>query len=911
MKSTDYTNRQNMEFLEGLYETFKQDPASVDPLWQKFFEGVEFVSGSQLTSTDTSHTAEVQAFRLIQAYRDYGHLGATLDPLDLENPEFPDLLKPKSYGLDDKLDEAFSVQSLLGLENQNLGTIVEHLKKVYCGNITVQLGGCEPEVKSWFQKRLETESAIISHEEKKRTLDALTKTEALEKFLHTRYVGMKRFSIEGCDALIPMLEKAIQMSPKLGISEYVLGMAHRGRVNVLANFMGKNLKMIFTEFDGKMGVTPDYDGDVKYHLGHSADRDIQGHNCHISLAFNPSHLEAVNPVVCGMVRAKQRRIKDTQERKKVIPILIHGDAAIIGQGVVSENFQLSQLDGYKVGGSIHIILNNQVGFTTNPSDSRSTRYASDIAKTIKAPILLVNADDAEAANRAMELAVEYRQTFGQDVLIDLIGYRRFGHNEGDEPAFTQPLMYQKIKKHPTTRTQYAAKLIENQVITEDDSKTSFRAETDRLQEILDDSRNNPEKPKPSAFKGYWQGLKKGEAEDFNKPTVTKTSFANLEKTMKALITVPDDFKLHSKVQKLLDARQKQFNEDKLDWGLTELLCYGSLLLENTPVRLSGQDCIRGTFTHRHSKYFDSQTGEAFSPLSTLNPEESEFCVYNSNLSEMAVLGFEYGNSISDPKFLTIWEAQFGDFANGAQIVIDQFITSGESKWFRMNGLTLLLPHGYEGQGPEHSSARLERFLQMCAQENIQVCNLTTPAQLFHVLRRQMKRDFRKPLVIMSPKSLLRHPEVTSTKKDLTEGHFQEVITDPNLKDGKNIKRLVYCSGKLYYDLLAKQKEVIEKNGKTEVALIRLEQIYPTPSQHLIKSLELYPDANEIVWAQEEPQNMGAYWHIAPKLRGLLKATQRKADVYYVGRTERSSPATGSPRVHKEEQLKIIETCFKL
>lgn len=906
-KQSSYLSRTNLEYLETLYEQFTKDPSQIDQEWARFFEGVEFARAKGLENTSTSGESsspdEIKVHELIRIYRDYGHLNAKLDPLELSSnsKEFESF---NELGIADiNQTENFAVAEKIGMPPSTLSQIIDRLEKDYCGSLTLQAAECSPNVRKWFWNEFENKTFTLNDESKKNIAKQLARTESLEKFIHTRYVGVKRFSIEGCDSLIPMLEYLVEKGAnEYKVEEITIGMAHRGRVNVLANFMNKALELILAEFNGHMGAHDDYDADVKYHMGFSADKKTsQGKTCHVSLAFNPSHLEAVAPVVCGMTRAKQRRLNDTEKREKVVPVLIHGDAAVIGQGVVSENFQLSQLPGYTVGGSVHIILNNQVGFTTNPSDSRSTNYASDIAKTIKAPVLLVNADDPEACVKAIDMALRFRQEFKQDVLIDLIGYRRFGHNEGDEPAFTQPIMYGKIKKHPTVYTSYAKKLSDEKVFSQSESKSFFDSKMDNLQKIYDETKEAPPEVKPFAFGGLWKDFKWADTNDLKKEVKTAAQMSDLKKVIEKVTTAPSGFKPHSKIKRLMDNRKKMFDEDKIDWGTTELLCYGSLIAEGTSVRLSGQDCIRGTFTHRHSVYFDADNAEPYSPLSEIK-DDQEFCVYNSSLSEMAVLGFEYGNSISDPHFLTIWEAQFGDFANGAQIIIDQFISSGEAKWNRSNGLVLLLPHGYEGQGPEHSSARLERFLQLCAQNNMQVCNFTTPAQLFHGLRRQVKRNFRKPLVIMSPKSLLRHPKVVSSKKDLTEGRFMEVIGDDKHLDAK---RVVMCSGKLYYDLLKEQEE----KNKKDVALVRVEQLYPFPEEALVKELSKYKKAKDFVWAQEEPQNMGAYWFIAPKLKKVLQMAGQQPELYYAGRTERSSPATGAPAIHIEEQNDIINSCF--
>jgi len=903
-------NRSNLEFIESLYQTFLNNPDSLEPQWQLFFEGVEFAQ--KLPGQSQFSEKELGVYNLIEHYRDYGHLKADLDPLDLI-PRREESFELGRFGLSEAdLDQSFAVGNLLGMNGgAKLRDIIDFLEKAYCQTMTAQVAECQPEVRDWFRLEFEKNPAPLNltTEDRREIFKQLARTESLEKFIHTRYVGTKRFSIEGGDALIPMLERGVQKGTALGLEEIVIGMAHRGRINVLANFMDKGLPIIFSEFDGTAFENYDYDGDVKYHLGYSSDRQTPNGPCHISLAFNPSHLEAVDPVVLGMARAKQRRRLDTKERKKVIPILIHGDAAFPGQGVVSETLQLSKLQGYTVGGAIHIIVNNQVGFTTDPRDARSTGYSSDVAKSIKAPVLLVNGDDTEACVRAMDIAIRFRQEFGQDIVIDQICYRRYGHNEGDEPAFTQPVMYEKIRQHPTLMKVYLQQLSKEGVLKTEEGEAFYQEKIENLQNVLDHTRKNRPVVKPNAFAGQWKGLRRGKLEDFDKPVDTKASSEVLEKVTKVLTEEPKNFNLHPKLQKLVQTRKNMASEGHLDWAMGELLAYGSLCVEGTPVRVSGQDCKRGTFTHRQAVYFDTETNAEHCPLSTLNPDKGEFVIYNSLLSEMAVVGFEYGNSCSDPTFLTIWEAQFGDFANGAQIIIDQFLSSGEEKWMRGSGLTLLLPHGYEGQGPEHSSARLERFLQLCAQANMQVCNLTTPANLFHVLRRQMKRDFRKPLVIMSPKSLLRHPKVISAWKDFTHGQFQEVLPDPKMQNIKNVETLVLCSGKLYYDLDAARDE--KYKDSSHIGIVRMEQLYPFPRVPLTPFLSGMPKLTRLIWAQEEPKNMGAYSHLQPRLDELLLQVGKKnLRVEYIGRTERASPAVGSPYQHQKEQTAIIDAVFK-
>lgn len=901
MSSSQSLSSENLQYIESLYAMYKSDPQSVEPKWRDFFSGVDFA-----TSTGGGlSTKELNVYNLIQAYRDYGHFQAQLDPLSMRTPSSGDLAL-QNFGLSEKdLSSTFSVASILGLKNATLNQIIQHLQKAYCGTITVQVSDAVKGVREWFHHEMEKNQFVISAEKKKQILQQLVRTESLEKFIHTRFVGTKRFSIEGADSLIPMLEHLTVKARELQAEEIVVGMAHRGRVNVLANYMDKALEVILAQFEGITEDIPDYDGDVKYHMGYSTDKKTPHGDCHVSLAFNPSHLEAVNPVVCGMARAKQRFRQDTEERKKVIPVQIHGDAAFAGQGVVSETLQLANLKGYTVGGSIHIIIDNQVGFTTDPECTRSSPYSSDVAKSQQVPVIHANGDDPEACVRAMDIAIRFRQQFKRDVLINMICYRRFGHNEGDEPGYTQPAMYQTIKTHATPCELYSKKLVQEKTIDTAFYDSFYQEKMDNLQKILDGVRKTPPKFQPQAFGKMWKGFRRSEAKDFSKTAETKTSAANIKKITEQMTTLPKDFRLHPKLTKLLETRKQMGNgEAPIDWGMAELLAYGSTILEGNSVRLSGQDCVRGTFSHRHSCYYDFMTGEIYNPLEQLR-DDKEFCVYNSSLSEMAVLGFEYGNSSSDPTFLTIWEAQFGDFANGAQIIIDQFLSSAEQKWMRMSGLVMLLPHGYEGQGPEHSSARLERFLQLCAQNNMQVCNLTTPAQIFHALRRQIKREFRIPLIVMSPKSLLRHPQAVSTVDDLTKGHFQEVIPDTTV-DMAKAKKCIFVSGKLYYELA----DYREKNKITDTAVVRVEQLYPFPETQLKAALKNAKKLESVIWAQEEPKNMGAWTTIVHPLQDLLKDIDLDCDVEYVGREHRASPATGTTKRHVIEQQKIWKDCFK-
>ena len=948
----DYASRSNIEYIDSLYLNYKQNPQSVALEWQKFFEGFELGlsrtpapksvgSSAQGTSGQgTSGTAspsaspatlggaaggqmagqlpekELRVYELIQAYRNFGHLEADLDPLT-NTPTPSDQLALAKFGLSDAdLDSPFQVAALVSKgPSATLREIIQHLKKAYCGTLSVQFSESLPEVRNWFLKEFEGGASTakpMSLDQKKEIFHSLARAESLEKFIHTRYVGAKRFSIEGGDALMPMLESLVSHSAPLGVKQIMIGMAHRGRVNVLANFMGKALENIFADFNGPTETSipiEDFDGDVKYHLGYSSEKQTTAGPVQVTLAFNPSHLEAVNPVILGMTRAAQRWHKDTQTRKKVIPVLIHGDAAFAGQGVGLETFQMSMVKGYTVGGTIHVAIDNQVGFTTSPENARSSHYCTDVSKVLGAPVLHVNGDDAEACVRSMEIALKFRQEWGRDIVINLVCYRRFGHNEGDEPAYTQPLMYDIIKKHPTLKDIYVKQLVRDGHLTQSYADSFYAEKMDNLQKVYEQTKLQAPKIAPFAFEGFWKGLRKAKPEDFEKSTNTSFNMDQLKKLGPFLYEVPSGFSPHPKLKKLLETRKSMLEgKEPLDWGTAELLSYGSLLMEGTSVRLTGQDCVRGTFTHRHAGLYDVKTGEPYFGLDQINPEKVEFCVYDSILSEYGVLGFEYGNAIADPTFLTLWEAQFGDFSNGAQIIIDQFLTAGEAKWQQMSGLVLLLPHGYEGQGPEHSSARFERFLQLSAQLNIQVVNLTTPAQIFHALRRQIKRPFRKPLVVMSPKSLLRHPRAVSSLSDLAQAGFQEVIPDTLMKDQKEITNLALCTGKLYYELLEER----EKSNHTHTALVRVEQVYPTPLSQIAKVVKSYPNLKNLIWVQEEPKNMGAYQFLYFKLSEMLaKEKLNHLNFVYVGRGERSSPATGSIYRHKVEQSELIKNCFQV
>ena len=905
MNRSTVANRWNLELIEENYQRWSSDPTSVDATWQAFFEGYELAAqaggGSNGQDRDEG-AAQAAVTRLIDAYREIGHYLADLDPLQMTKPGDPNgLLELSSFGLTEAdLDRTFHTK-LFDPPRATLRDLIAALKETYCRTIGVEFMHIRnPQVRAWLQERMESNRnrPQLDIRLKRRIILKLNAAELFETFLHTHYVGAKRFSLEGGETLIPLLDAIIERAAKHGVKEMVLGMPHRGRLNVLANTLDKPYGMIFGEFEDNQPETYAGDGDVKYHLGFSADHvTADNHTIHLSLTPNPSHLEAVNPVVEGRMRAKQRRFKDPS-RKLGVPVLIHGDAAFAGQGLVAETLNLSQLKGYRTGGTVHIVVNNQIGFTTSPVDSRSTRYCTDVAKMIEVPIFHVNAEDPEACVYVAKLAIDFRETFGQDVVIDLICYRKHGHNENDEPAFTQPLMYEKIRDRPTIRAIYTDKLIASGELTSEEAETIAETFRDKLQAVYDEVHDHAAKiPGTPGFGGSWKGYKPNYS---FAPVDTGVPAETLKQITKATSTIPDGFHVNPKIKRQLDARLKTIESGEgIDWGFAETLAFGSLLAEGIPVRLSGQDSRRGTFSHRHAVLIDGTDGEAYVPLNTVSEHKTEICAYDSLLSEAAVLGFDYGYSLDEPKMLIIWEAQFGDFANGAQVIIDQFIASAESKWGRASGLVMLLPHGYEGQGPEHSSARLERFLSLCAEDNIQVVYPTNPSQFFHLLRRQVKRDFRKPLIVMTPKSLLRSKQAVSTIDDLATGRFLEVIDDTVAAD--RVKRVVLCSGKVYYDLVAKREE---SGQSREVAILRLEQFYPWPADALKAALGRYRSATEFVWCQEESQNMGGWNFVALRLRELTKK-----NFEYVGRDASASPATGSHTVHDREQKELVEAAI--
>ncbi len=907
-ESPSFLSGDNAHFVEVLYEQYLADPNSVSEEWRDYFSQLTTSAPAPQPQEDAAQAAavadleqQVRVLQLINAYRVRGHFNAELDPLGIapkwNHPE----LDPGYYGFTrDDLSKEFSVGRMFGMPALTLRGILSTLQETYCGTVGIEyMHMQDPVQRQWIQERVENKryQVPLTLDTKRAILTDLYAAETFEAFLHTKFVGHKRFSLEGAEGLIPLLDLLIEHGVTQGVEEIVIGMPHRGRLNVLANTLGKSYEAIFSEFEGN--VDPSLmmgTGDVKYHLGFSADHVTRsGKSVHLTLTANPSHLEAVNPVVEGRVRAKQDRTDD-RERSRVMPLLIHGNAAFAGQGVVAETLNLSRLRGYGTGGTIHIIANNQIGFTTNPEDGHSGPYASDIAKSVQAPIFHVNGDDVEAVVRVAILAMEYRQTFKRDVVIDMWCYRRYGHNEGDEPSFTQPRMYRAIKAHPHTAWLYRERLLDRGELSAEEVAAIERTFKQRLQTALDTVKSNPPALPPATLGGVWQGFTRGH--DGRVDTRVRRDL--LEYIARRLAAVPEDFTLNPKVEKLLQARTDAvLNNGPIDWGLAELLAYGTLVCEGTAVRLSGQDSERGTFSHRHAVLVDYDTGIRHVPLSQLREGQASFCIYNSPLSEFAVMGFEFGYSMDDPDTLALWEAQFGDFANGAQTIIDQFLASAEAKWQRMSGLVLLLPHGYEGQGPEHSSARLERYLQLCAEDNMQVAYCTTPGQFFHLLRRQMKRNFRKPLVVMTPKSLLRHRLAVSSVQDLTEGTFQEVIDEASHLDPRQVTRLLLCSGKVYYDLLTER----ERRGRTDIAIIRVEELYPFPAAELTEILARYERATEVLWVQEEPRNMGAWSFMYERVPTLLRPGQ---SLRYVGRNEQASPAVGSQKIHQQEQTALLE-----
>ncbi len=908
MDKYSYISNADVGYIDQLYQSYKNDPASVEITWQKFFEGYDFSAQSGGTNGNTStgdnslSLKETQVRNLIFTYRSFGHLKSETNPVRPRrnhNVNFDH----KSVGLTDAdLDTEFDVAAEIGMPRTTLRKIIERLKAVYLGTIGFEYNFIrDDEVRQWFFQKCEKEYVAYNpnQEEKKRILTKLNEAAVFENFLHTKFLGQKRFSLEGGENTIPALKTIIDKSASLDVKEVVIGMAHRGRLNVLTNILGKTYEQIFTEFEGN--VSPDLtmgDGDVKYHLGYASHINTpSGKKIYVKLTPNPSHLEAVDPLVIGYTRGQ---IDDEYngDLRKAMAILIHGDAAVAGQGLVYEVVQMSGLPGYTTGGTIHFVINNQVGFTTDYDDARTSIYCTDIAKIVDAPVLHVNGDDAEAVTFCANLAVEYRQKFGKDIFIDMLCYRRHGHNESDEPKFTQPKLYNIIAKHPNPREIYVKKLVERgdvDAALADEMDKSFRNE---LQDRLNEVKQKPLPYKPQKVEEEWEQMHFAKAEDFDKSPDTSIKETVVEKIGKALTTIPEGFKPLKQIEKLLKDRTTAFFESKmLGWAEAELLAYGSLMIDKTPVRMSGQDVKRGTFSHRHAYFFDANTNEPYCGLLNIEKDQAKFHIYNSLLSEFGVLGFEYGYSMSSPRALVLWEAQFGDFVNGAQVIIDQFLSSAESKWQRMNGLVMLLPHGYEGQGPEHSSAKPERFLQLAAENNIVVAYPTTPANFFHMLRRQIIWGFRKPCIVFSPKSLLRHPAVISPVKEFTSGSFVEVIDDQSVTP-KEVKRVVFCTGKIYYDLLEAQ----QKRKVKDTAIVRIEQLHPFPEKQVKAIIKKYKDA-KLVWVQEEPMNMG-FWSYVLRM-------MPKAGLDLVSRKASASPATGYSKVHKAEQEKIVNQAFEI
>ncbi|MBA2614042.1 MAG: 2-oxoglutarate dehydrogenase E1 component [Bacteroidetes bacterium] len=900
MDKFSYVGTSDVSAIEQLFLQYTQDANSVDASWRDFFKGFEFAK----TSYDGDGGAipenvskEFKVIGLINGYRQRGHLFTKTNPVRQRRTYDPTLAL-ENFGLSEKDTETvFQAGSVIGIGAVKLKDIVAHLEQTYCQSIGVEyLYTREPKVLKWLQERMEKNrnTPSFSKDEKRTILKKLTQAVVFENYLHTKFVGQKRFSLEGAEATIPAVNALMEHGVNLGIEDYVIGMAHRGRLNVLTNIMNKTYKDVFTEFEGRPSEDSLFDGDVKYHMGYSSDQTSDtGKKVHISLTPNPSHLETVAPVVEGIVRAKIDN-QHKGDNSKVCPIILHGDAAVAGQGIVYEVLQMSQLDGYKTGGTIHFVINNQVGFTTNFIDGRSSTYCTDIAKVVLCPVFHVNGDDVEALCFISKLAMEFRQTFRRDVFIDILCYRKYGHNEGDEPRFTQPLLYKAIAAHANPKDIYVKKLAAEGSELADEAKeieNTFKAELDSN---LDAAKKTDKAKITSFLEGNWKGVKMASDKDFEESPKTAIDEKVFLELAKKTTELPADKKFFNKIQKVFDDRKAMITNDNYDWAMGELLAYASLMKEGYPVRFSGQDVERGTFSHRHAVVKVEDSEEEYTPLNSIDSKE-KLSIYNSLLSEYGVLGFEYGYAFAAPNTLTIWEAQFGDFFNGAQIIIDQYLTSAEYKWRRMNGLVLLLPHGYEGQGPEHSSARMERFLQACAENNMQIVNTTTPAQQFHVIRRQLKRDFRKPLVCFTPKKLLRYPSCVSKISDFTKVNFREVLDDTI--DAKKVTRVAFCSGKVYYDLIERR----EKEGVVDIVFIRLEQLYPFPQKQVDAILKKYDKAKEYLFVQEEPENMGPWRFVDKWLRSL--------NLKYVGRDEAASPATGFAKRHAAENEEIMTTIF--
>ena len=920
MDRFSFLNAAHTAFFADLYEQYTQNPDSVEPSWRSFFQGFDFGQanyGSEEIGQQVANVAsgngsngqvsektqkEFNVLRLIEGYRTRGHLFTNTNPVR-DRRTYSPTLALENFGLSSSdLNTVFDAAKMVNMQPSTLGDIVKHLEKVYCQSIGVEYMYIrEPNVIEWIKNRLDINDnqPNFNVDEKKNILRKLNEAVSFETFLHAKYVGQKRFSLEGCESAIPALDALIEAAAERGVEQFVMGMAHRGRLNVLANIFGKNTQNIFSEFDGKdYDDDMHFDGDVKYHLGLTSDRVTDsGKKINLNLAPNPSHLETVGAVIEGIARAKQDR-NHPNDISKVLPIAVHGDAAIAGQGIVYEIIQMAKLDGYKTGGTIHLVINNQVGFTTNYLDARSSTYCTDIAKVTLSPVLHVNADDPEAVVHAMLFALDYRMEFGSDVFIDLLGYRKYGHNEGDEPKFTQPILYKAISKHKNPRDIYAEKLKQSGVIDAGYVKELEAKYKAKLDENLEESRKKDLTVITPFMKNVWKDFEQVSDEGMLKKIDTTFDKKELTAIANTICELPSDKKFINKIVKIIkDRNNMYFENDNLDWAMGELLAYGSLLKEGYDVRISGQDVERGTFSHRHAVVKVEESEEEVVLLNDIKGKKGNFYIYNSHLSEYGVVGFEYGYALASPNTLTIWEAQFGDFSNGAQIMIDQYISAGEDKWNNQNGLVFLLPHGYENQGAEHSSARMERYLQMCAKHNMYIADCTTPANFFHLLRRQMKSTFRKPLIVFTPKSLLRHPQATSKIEELTNGQFQEILDDPNVTDRKAIKTLVFCTGKVYYDIIAEREAL----GRNDVAVVRLEQIFPLAIEQIKEVIASYPNVNDYVWAQEEPKNMGAYSFMLMNF-DLVKLRLASPKAY-------SAPASGSYERSKRRQKNAIAMIF--
>ncbi len=910
MDNLSYLSGENAEYIDSQYQSFKQDPQSVEFGWQKFFEGFDFgreSSGASVSAEAPEHfLKEINVLNLINGYRQRGHLFTKTNPVRERRKHLP-TLDLENFGLSDAdLDTVFNSGVEIGIGAAKLSDIVAFLTQTYCGSVGAEYKYVRtPEVVQWIERKMESvrNTPKFSADEKNRILVKLNEAVGFENFLGTKFLGQKRFSLEGAEALIPALDSVIEKGSALGIEEFVIGMAHRGRLNVLANIMQKSYKDIFAEFEGKgYSASSPFGGDVKYHLGYSTDVTTNmGSNVHLSLCPNPSHLETVNGVVEGMTRSKID-FKYDGDNSRIAPILIHGDASVAGQGIVYEVIQMAGLEGYKTGGTIHLVINNQIGFTTNYKDARTSTYCTDIAKVTLSPVFHVNGDDVEGLVYAINLAMEYRQKYRNDVFIDILCYRRFGHNESDEPKFTQPLLYKIIEKHANPRDIYIDQLIKEGHLDAVKAKALEKEFRGTLQERLNEAKELTSTYQDVKFGGAWVDMRLATSQDFESSPNTAVKESTLLEVAKRISTLPSDKKFFKKIEKLFEERSKMATTTHVfDWAMGEQLAYGTLLSEGKRVRVSGQDVERGTFSHRHAVLTLENSEEEYIPLANISDQQAAFDIYNSHLSEYGVLGFEYGYAMANPNALTIWEAQFGDFVNGAQIILDQYIASAETKWQRENGLVLLLPHGYEGQGPEHSSARIERIMELCADYNMQVLNCTTPANFFHALRRQFKRDFRKPLVVFTPKSLLRHPKCVSPLADFTENKFQEVIPDVNVNPA-DVTRVLFCSGKIYYELLEKQ----QTDGIKNVAIVRVEQLYPTPLAQMEATYNSFENATDAVWVQEEPENMGAWPYMMRKLR---KTVFHNLEV--ISRKESSSTASGFAKQHSDQQAYILAKSFEV